>query len=76
MPGKHRKYLPHGLTREERRSPVIRRKIASCIRQVELKVCPKSAKKHGRFIYSECSYNPVKVCRSSILQKCVKKVKR
>ena len=70
MPGKHRKYLPYGLSSLERRSPTIRRKLASCIRQVELKVCPKSAKKHGKYDYSKCKKgNPVAICRHAVLGK-------
>lgn len=66
---KGRRYLPYGLTEREKRSPSLRRKIASCIRQVEKKVCPKSAKKNGKYNYKKCSYSPVAVCRASILRK-------
>lgn len=59
-----RKYLPYGLTKTEKKNPKLRRKLASCIRQVENKVCPKSAMKKGD--YSKCAYNPVAVCRASL----------
>lgn len=63
---KTRKYLPHGLTKREKRSPSLRRKLAGCIRQVEKTACPKSAKKRGRYDYKKCTANPVRVCRASL----------
>lgn len=56
-----RAYLPHGLTEEERESASLKRKLSRCIREVEEKQCPRGFKD-----YSECSANPVAVCRSSI----------
>jgi hypothetical protein len=61
-----RKYLPSGLTKAEKRSPALRRKLSSCIRKVEKSACPKSAKKRGKFDYKKCRYSPVAVCRASI----------
>ena len=61
-----RKYLPYGLTAAEKRSPALRKKLASCIKQVEKTACPKSAKKRGKYDYSKCSANPVAVCRASL----------
>jgi len=62
-----RKYLPRGLTKAEKRSPTLRKKLARCIRKVEKSSCPKSAKrKDGTFNYSRCRANPVAVCRSRL----------
>ena len=61
-----RRYLPYGLTAAEKRSPALRKKLASCIRQVEKTACPKSAKKNAKFDYSKCSANPVSVCRAAL----------
>lgn len=61
-----RAYLPYGLSKAERRSPSLRRKLSSCIRQVEKSACPKSAKKKGHYVYSRCEVNPVAVCRSAL----------
>lgn len=66
MPKKKRKYLPHRLTKEEKADPKLRKKLASCIKAVEKKSCPKSAKKNGKYDYKKCLYNPVAVCRASI----------
>ena len=57
-----RQYLPHGLTKHEKQSPEIQHKLAACIKEAEAKYCPKDA--HGD--YSQCTYNPVAICRSSI----------
>jgi len=73
LPGKKRKYLPYGLTKREKKDPVLRRKLASCIRKVEKRACPKSAKKKGRYDYTKCFYNPVAVCRASLKKKAKKK---
>jgi hypothetical protein len=61
-----RAYLPYGLTKAEKRSPALRRKLASCIRQVEKASCPKSAKKAGKYDYRRCATNPVAICRSAL----------
>lgn len=64
-----RAYLPSGLTKAEKRSPALRRRLSSCIRQVEKAACPKSAKRRGKFDYGKCKYNPVAVCRASVKRK-------
>ena len=61
-----RKYLPKYLTKAEKRSPSLRKKLASCIRKVEKSSCPKSAKKDGKFDYKKCRANPVAVCRAQL----------
>jgi len=62
-----RKYLPSGLTKAEKRSPALRKKLASCIKAVEKTACPKSARrKDGTYIYSRCRANPVAVCRAKV----------
>jgi len=62
-----RKYLPKGLTKAEKRSPALRKKLARCIKAVEKSSCPKSAKrKDGTFDYSRCRANPAAVCRSML----------
>jgi len=61
-----RAYLPYGLTKAEKRSPALRKKLSSCIRQVEKASCPKSAKRAGKYDYSRCEVNPVAVCRSAL----------
>jgi len=66
MPGRKRKYLPYGLTKKEESDPKLRKKLASCIRKVEKRACPKSAKKGGKYDYKRCMVNPVAVCRASI----------
>jgi hypothetical protein len=67
MPGRKRKYLPYGLTAKEKRDPVLRKKLSRCIRSVEKKSCPVSAKrKDGTYDYGKCEVNPVAVCRASI----------
>lgn len=72
-----RKYLPYGLTSKERRSKQLQRKLSRCIRQVESAVCPARAlRKNGTYNYKKCSYNPVAVCRSSILGKTKTKKKK
>ena len=65
MPSK-RQYLPYALTAAEKRSPALKKKLASCIRKVEKSACPKSALKKGSYDYSKCAYNPVAVCRASL----------
>jgi len=57
-----RKFLPHGLTEEEKASPEVQHKIASCIKKAEKKFCDDV---HD---YTTCTYNPVAVCRSAIEQ--------
>lgn len=61
-----REYRPHGLTEEEKANPELLKKLSSCIEDVEKKSCPESAKKEGKIDYSQCSVNPVAVCRASI----------
>lgn len=61
-----RAYLPRGLTKAEKRSPALRKKLSSCIKQVEKVACPRGAKKRGKFIYSLCQVNPVATCRASL----------
>jgi hypothetical protein len=63
---KGRKYLPYGLTEAERLDPRLRRKLSRCIRALEKKSCPKSAKHGQKYDYKKCRYNPVAVCRRSI----------
>lgn len=63
---KKRKYLPYGLTEAEKADPKLRKKLARCIRKVEKKACPASAKKKGKYDYRKCLANPVAVCRVSI----------
>jgi len=67
MPGKKRRYLPRGLTAAEKKSPGVRAKLSRCIKAVEEKSCPSSAKAKGKYDYKKCRYNPVSVCRNSIL---------
>jgi hypothetical protein len=70
MPGRrHRKYLPKYLTSREKHSPKKLRKLKSCIKKVEKKACPKSARKHGKINYSKCRVNPVAVCRAAVMGK-------
>jgi len=65
-----RTYLPRGLTKAERRSPTLRRKLSRCIRKVEKSSCPKFAKrKDGTFDYKKCRANPVAVCRAMLKKK-------
>lgn len=61
-----RAYLPYGLTEKERRSPKLRRKLSSCIRQVEKTACKGVRKKKGKYDYKKCSANPVAVCRAAL----------
>lgn len=56
-----RAYLPHGLTECEKEHPNIRKKLSSCIKAAEIKCCGEHTKD-----YSQCSCNPVAVCRASI----------
>lgn len=57
-----RKYLPHGLTEEEKVSKTVQHKLSSCIKAAEEKYCGDPSD------YSTCSYNPAAICRSSIEQ--------
>jgi len=66
MPGRKRKYLPYGLTKKEKKDPVLRRKLARCIKKVERSACPLSAKRKGKYNYKKCRYNPAAVCRASL----------
>jgi len=61
-----RRYLPSGLTPSEKRSPSLQSRLSRCIKAVEKKSCPASAKHEGKYDYSKCRYNPVAVCRSSV----------
>jgi len=64
---KSRKFLPMGLTEKERKDPQFRAKLSRCIRAVEKKVCPISAKKDGKYDYQLCKKgNPVAICRASL----------
>lgn len=56
-----RVFLPHGLTECEKEHGNIRRKLSSCIKKTEIKCCGKHTTE-----YSECSCNPVAVCRASV----------
>ena len=69
MPRGKRQYLPSHLTKGEKADPRVRAKLSRCIRAVEKKSCPPSAKKGSKYVYSLCKYNPVAVCRRSILKK-------
>lgn len=73
---KKRKYLPYRLTKEEKADPKLRKKLASCIKLVEKKACPLSAKKKGKYDYSKCEVNPVAVCRFQLKKSKKKKVKK
>jgi len=54
-----KKNNPHGLTKCEKRHPSVRRKLSSCIKELEKRSGCKSP-------YTNCAINPVAVCRSSI----------
>jgi len=70
MPGRHREYLPSHLTQSEKRSPKKLKKLSSCIKKVEKKSCPKSARKsNGKYDYGKCRVNPAAVCRASVFGK-------
>ena len=56
-----RGFLPSHPTSCERRHPKVQRKLARCIKPVELKCCGKYTTD-----YSGCSCNPVAVCRAVI----------
>jgi hypothetical protein len=58
---KPRKYLPHGLTEEEKEDSALRKKLSSCISQAEISCCGTHTSD-----YSGCSCNPAAVCRASI----------
>ncbi len=48
----------------------MREKLSRCIRAVEKKSCPPSAKgSDGKYDYSKCRYNPAAVCRASVFRK-------
>jgi hypothetical protein len=63
-----RKFLPHGLTEEEKGSKALQHTLSRCINKVEQKCCDG----HSTILYkdgvdySQCSCNPVAVCRASI----------
>jgi len=61
-----RRYLPYGLTLKEKQNPKLRKKISSCIKQVEKKSCQKNAKHRGKYDYNKCNVNPVAVCRKQL----------
>jgi hypothetical protein len=67
-PASARKYLPHGLTTEEKGSKSLQEKLSRCIDKVEQRCC----KGHSTILYedgadySQCSCNPVAVCRASV----------
>lgn len=54
-----RRYLPHGLTEIEKQHQSLRKKLSSCIKQVE-------EKSNCTPPYKNCPVNPVAVCRASI----------
>lgn len=56
-----RGFLPHNLTACEKAHPKVRKKLSSCIKEVELKCCGELTTD-----YSACACNPVAVCRASI----------
>ncbi len=56
-----RRFLPHGLTAEEKASPKLRRKLARCIKKTEVRCCGSPTTD-----YAKCSCNPVAVCRASV----------
>ena len=56
-----RAYLPHGLTDCEKTHASVRKALASCIKQAEIKCCGVHTKD-----YSQCTCNPVAVCRASV----------
>lgn len=67
MISESRRYLPYGLTEEEKANPSLRRKESRCIRAVEGKSCPKMAMTHdGKYDYTKCKVNPVAVCRARL----------
>ena len=61
---KNRKYLPYGLTKEEKENPKLLKLLRKCIKKVEIKQCPL-----GFENYDECKVNPVAVCRASLEKK-------
>jgi hypothetical protein len=56
-----RAFLPHNLTECEKTHASVRKKLAACIKEAELKCCG-----HYTTDYSQCSCNPVAVCRASV----------
>jgi hypothetical protein len=58
----HRKYLPYGLTEQEKSDPELRKLLSRCIRKVEKKQCPPDFKGD----YTLCTVNPAAVCRASV----------
>lgn len=56
-----RAYLPRGLTECERSHPTVRKKLASCIKQAEIKCCGETTTD-----YAGCTCNPVAVCRAAV----------
>ena len=64
-----RQYLPSGLTKAEKRSPALRKRLSRCIRAVEKTACKGVRKVKGKLDYAKCRYNPVAVCRNSIYGK-------
>lgn len=56
-----RAFLPHGLTECEKSHANVRKALASCIKQAEVKCCGETTTD-----YSKCDCNPVAVCRASI----------
>jgi hypothetical protein len=68
-PTSTRKYLPHGLTVEEKQSKHLQQVLSRCINKVEQRCCKKHSAilyKDGAADYSQCSCNPVAVCRSTV----------
>jgi len=56
-----RAFLPHVLTRCERASERVQRKLSGCIKSVEMKCCGKHTTD-----YSDCECNPIAVCRATV----------
>lgn len=64
---RRRRYLPFALTKREKRSPALQKKLARCIKKVEKAQCPKRAlRKDGTYNYKLCKVNPVAICRSAL----------
>lgn len=68
-PASKRAYLPHGLTFKEKGSKSLRETLSRCINEVEQRCCEGHSQilyPDGKTDYSQCSCNPVAVCRSSV----------
>jgi hypothetical protein len=56
-----REFLPHGLTKCEKSHPEVKKDLASCIEQAEIKCCGEHTTDYGG-----CTCNPVAVCRAAV----------